>query len=533
MKPITIIFIILISSVSFSQVSLDWSIYSSSNNPQNNDLWSSAAVDLQGNCYVTGWQDKKFRTTKYSSTGFEVWVNENNQGYSSSGVANVYDKFNNLYACGISAFSGPNASDITLIKYNPVNGAVVWQKFYNDTAWSSDTPVKMRTDTLGNIYIGGYNRIYAPYDGDYLVLKYAPNGDLLWSKKFDLKIKDVSLNDVATDLKIDKDMNVYIYGYNSTTGYFGLAKHSAVAKFDKNGVFQWSNYFNTSTADSWVLPTDVEIDQQGNVYISGTRHTEQNGYYFYTVKFNSSGVKQWTILETGGNGPGNNLELDPIGNIIAVHTEYSNVRVSKYSPASMLIWTKLVPYPGWIYVLKTKQNGDIICGGYMGDERTVKVGLFKLNSIGATQWDVEYTGNGLMKVVYSMEFFNNVIYVAGGEELSAPNKNQGLTLKFIEDENRPLVKGDLNIPDKFELLQNYPNPFNPATNIYYSLPNDIHVKITLFDILGREAKVLIDEFKTAGNYNFRFDGTELASGVYFYKITAGNFTDIKKMMLVK
>lgn len=89
------------------------------------------------------------------------------------------------------------------------------------------------------------------------------------------------------------------------------------------------------------------------------------------------------------------------------------------------------------------------------------------------------------------------------------------------------------IPEKFYMSQNYPNPFNPATNIKFDIAKSTNVKITLFDILGREVKVLANEFKTAGSYNLNFNASDLASGTYLYKIEAGDFTDVKKMVLVK
>jgi subtilisin-like proprotein convertase family protein len=90
-----------------------------------------------------------------------------------------------------------------------------------------------------------------------------------------------------------------------------------------------------------------------------------------------------------------------------------------------------------------------------------------------------------------------------------------------------------NIPRYFELKQNYPNPFNPVTKIKYSIPKQAYVLLTVYDILGREVSRSIDGIKPAGNYELTFDGTNLASGVYFYRITAGDFTDIKKMVLIK
>ncbi len=97
------------------------------------------------------------------------------------------------------------------------------------------------------------------------------------------------------------------------------------------------------------------------------------------------------------------------------------------------------------------------------------------------------------------------------------------------------VKGNEHkiIPSAFNLAQNYPNPFNPVTNISYSLPQNTKVVIKVYDILGRLVKELVNEYKEAGIYKIKFDGTNLSSGVYFYKIEAGTFADTKKMVLVK
>jgi hypothetical protein len=89
------------------------------------------------------------------------------------------------------------------------------------------------------------------------------------------------------------------------------------------------------------------------------------------------------------------------------------------------------------------------------------------------------------------------------------------------------------IPIQFNLLQNFPNPFNPITNIHYDLPMDIFVSVKIFDILGREIKTLLNEYKNAGRYIVSFNGSEFASGVYFYKIQAGSFVQVKRMVLLK
>jgi parallel beta-helix repeat protein len=89
------------------------------------------------------------------------------------------------------------------------------------------------------------------------------------------------------------------------------------------------------------------------------------------------------------------------------------------------------------------------------------------------------------------------------------------------------------LPQVFSLSQNYPNPFNPLTKINYSLPQGTKVSIKIFDVLGKLVKELVNEYKDAGSYTVTFDGSNFASGVYFYKIEAGKFVDTKKMVLVK
>jgi len=95
------------------------------------------------------------------------------------------------------------------------------------------------------------------------------------------------------------------------------------------------------------------------------------------------------------------------------------------------------------------------------------------------------------------------------------------------------VNNENEVPAVYQLNQNYPNPFNPKTTIKFGLPKSADVKLVVYDITGREVAVLVSEFRTAGNYSIDFDASSLASGVYFYKITAGSFTDVKKMVLIK
>jgi len=94
-------------------------------------------------------------------------------------------------------------------------------------------------------------------------------------------------------------------------------------------------------------------------------------------------------------------------------------------------------------------------------------------------------------------------------------------------------KENKELPTQFSLEQNYPNPFNPSTTIKYSIPNNQFVRIKIFDMLGREVATLVNQVKAPGNYEVKFDGGKLSSGVYIYKMQAGNYSEVKKMLLMK
>jgi hypothetical protein len=89
------------------------------------------------------------------------------------------------------------------------------------------------------------------------------------------------------------------------------------------------------------------------------------------------------------------------------------------------------------------------------------------------------------------------------------------------------------LPQEFRLEQNYPNPFNPATVISYQLPVSGNITLKIYDILGNEVATLVNEIKPAGSYKVEFNAKDFSSGVYFYRIQAGPFNQIKKMILLK
>ena len=89
------------------------------------------------------------------------------------------------------------------------------------------------------------------------------------------------------------------------------------------------------------------------------------------------------------------------------------------------------------------------------------------------------------------------------------------------------------LPDDYYLSQNFPNPFNPVTRIEFAILKNGFASLRVYDISGREVSVLVNEHLNAGQYSVSFDAQGLSSGVYFYKLEAGEFTDVKRMVFVK
>jgi hypothetical protein len=122
-------------------------------------------------------------------------------------------------------------------------------------------------------------------------------------------------------------------------------------------------------------------------------------------------------------------------------------------------------------------------------------------------------------------------YLGNGSSLD-PNNNP-VQQTFKESLIPTGVNNENKVPSSFSLSQNYPNPFNPATNIKFTLPKDGNASLKIYDMVGNEVATYLEGFVKAGTYNAMIDGSNWASGVYFYRLTTSEFTDTKKMTLVK
>jgi len=144
---------------------------------------------------------------------------------------------------------------------------------------------------------------------------------------------------------------------------------------------------------------------------------------------------------------------------------------------------------------------------------------------------IQTIGVGAVNVIDSI-----VVYWPSGIRQGVTNVNTNQTITIVETGVIGINNNNSQIPNEFKLSQNYPNPFNPSTIIEYSVPQSSYVTIKLYDILGNEISLLENGFKNPGNYSISLKAvitSKLSSGVYYYKMTSGDFTETKKMILIK
>ncbi|MDD8018978.1 MAG: T9SS type A sorting domain-containing protein, partial [Bacteroidota bacterium] len=162
------------------------------------------------------------------------------------------------------------------------------------------------------------------------------------------------------------------------------------------------------------------------------------------------------------------------------------------------------------------------------------------------------TGNVLFtnlvngKPYFASDVYNDTTYqiafYGGTANLSLTIPAYGSAVLIVSDSAKKLVvptllgvnaNNEKTLPERFSLSQNYPNPFNPSTTINYQLPVNSNVSLKVYDILGKEVITLVHQEQRAGTYSVKFAGEKLSTGIYFYRLQAGSFVQIKKMLLMK
>ncbi|MEP7145680.1 MAG: T9SS type A sorting domain-containing protein, partial [bacterium] len=137
-------------------------------------------------------------------------------------------------------------------------------------------------------------------------------------------------------------------------------------------------------------------------------------------------------------------------------------------------------------------------------------------------------GNGITSLPVNYEFTDRNL-TSGRYQYRLKQIDYNGNFEYYDLQNEVVV----GVPAKYELSQNYPNPFNPKTIIKYEIPNANHVTIIVYDIMGKEIATLVNQLQDAGYYSVTLDGSKFASGQYFYKLQAGDFSQVNRMILLK
>jgi len=510
------------------------------------------AIDSSGNVYVTGSckdlgaYNFDIVTVKYNSIGDEQWViryagSENLMDYP-TGIA--VDAWGNVFVTGLSWRSG-TASDYITIKYDG-NGNEQWIAFYNGPGNSQDGAVAIALDDSGNVYVTGTCWGNASQQ-DYATIKYNIDGTQQWVALYN----GPGGHSSATALVLDAFGNVYVTGDINLSA---MNSDYATLKYNNSGSEQWVAFYDGPTNSS-DLTTAIAVDVEGNVYVTGYSWGGSNTYEDYaTIKYNSSGEQQWVARY---NGSGNlsdipvAIAVDAARNVyvtgyVSVSNTNRDYATIKYNSSGVQQWSRQYDGPGnsddeaAALVLDSFGNPYVTGFSYSGTSwESSDIATIKYNTVGEEQWIIRYNGAGIsMDAAHDLAVdASGNIYVTGSSGGTFYYRGVFTTIKYSQ---LPTTIEDiiLSIPETFVLAQNYPNPFNPSTTIRWQSPVSSWQTLKIYDVLGNEIATLVDEYKPAGSYEVEFNGNSdegqnLSSGVYFYRLQAGEFSDTKKLILMK
>jgi hypothetical protein len=520
-----------------AQVQQEWIKLYPDNDPSFTASANASVLDSLGNIYVTGSAGSStfsaYCTVKYSPLGVLQWshlyLGSNYGGRQANDIA--IDKFGNLFVTGRDNNPGNNFNYLT-VKYD-FNGNLQWVKSYDGPRHGYDEAQVIASDNAGNIYVLG---LAAQSSGgeSYALVKYSNDGRELWVRYYSITTSVI----YRQDMKVDDSCNIYI------TSDYGIA---VTAKYDSSGNRLWlarfPGYGETGS-------NSLDIDSLHNVYIAGYTKRGIIGTHLFVLKYNVSGSQEW--LKTYNTDT--NSEYSYYTAQTVVTNRIGNIYVNgTYTPNYNLVQSKLIllkyTYYGnliWIQkdsteistgrpVMATIDNNLFMACASAVPPYNHAIILIKYDSTGKQLWNTKYYVNGT-SIPADLKLdkdFN--IYITGPSNLSI------CTIKYAQIP-MGIIGLNGNFADKFIFFQNYPNPFNLKTKIRFQVPlsppegGKQMVSLKIYDILGREVVTLFSSpWRSIGGvtYEVEFDGSDLASGIYFYKLLTEEYSETKSMILIK
>lgn len=510
---------------SFAQFQLEWTKRFDSQHQFWGDWAYGIAADSSGNVFVTGLIGSQtshdIGTIKYNQYGEMLWLR--NYGGSSElqdfGYDIAVDNDQNIYVTGQSYDTA--RKDFVVLKYDNF-GNFKWE------SRDSGSGLFVRINSSNEIIAAGR------YGNQIRVKKLSSNADVIWNK---LILLNNSFGCNLTDVEITADDNILLGG----SAEFALSKDDyLIVSLDNNGNIQWNRTFNGGlNYDDYLTDISTEGD---NIYLTGYVQNNITNRDYYSLKLNGDGDSLWGKFynsEAGANDFAYFITHDSNENVYVFGLSWIQNITTDY-------FNKCIKYDKFGNVADIKEY-DLANGYFIPKSGTEKNGLFYLAGYGSQNNGdlkliiVDTLLNEIQNISYNspnngsdwgtdLVFSNNNVFVTG---IGSGIKEDYITCKFSQSIGINPISSD--IPQHFSLHQNYPNPFNPSTKIKFEIPAGVVevAHISVYDILGREVRTLVNENLKPGIYEAEFNAAELPSGVYFYRLSSGEFVYTKTMILIK
>ena len=547
MKNIIIILLIFsCSEKAFSQLGFHWiDIQPGMINNVNANF--SIAEDLSGNFYTTGFEYlsnySDIKIIKFNSSGNILWMRSYNgsANLSDGGNSIAIDRANNVYISGYVTKTPVN-TDIVLLKYNP-DGDLIWDKEFSGSANLNDFGGSVVTDDSGNVFLSG-NTSHTVSGSDITLIKYDSSGSFKWVKYYN---SGLDTNDYDLKMKMDRNGNLCIAGYNNNST--GNNTKTLALKFDHDGDLLWNRIYN-GPKNGFNTPHDFIVDRSDNMIITGCSPGIGSGVYDYiTIKYDPDGEMKWLsrynqqgtyydVANSLAEGSDGSIYVTGVSGILINQSTFDIVTI-KYDSNGTQKWSAIYNGAGNNTDIGNKilidENENVFVTGITSGQGTLKdIVIIKYDSAGNQNDLLNFNSvNNLNENIYEGIISSNGELILAGNVQTGNTSYSALTMS-ISTKTNINVNSNL-IPDDFKLYQNYPNPFNPKTIINYELQvsGDDLVSLKVFDVLGNEVAVLVNEKQNAGSYSVEFDGSNFSSGIYLYTLSTNGISNTMKMIMLK
>lgn len=321
--------------------------------------------------------------------GTPIWTNRYNGPANADDQPNaiILDGAGNVFVTGGS--SSGNTLDYATIKYSN-SGVPLWTNRYNGPGNGNDEAFAMALHTNGNLFVTGRSEGTNNIT-DYGTLAYSPTGVPLWTNRYN---GFANQSDLATDVAVDRNGNVYVTGSS-----FGIGTHFdyATLKYSSTGVPQWTNGYNGSAILSIDFANALAVDTNGNVFIAGTTTGAGASFSdFLTVAYSTTGTRIWTNGFDGDTALA--VEVDSGGNVIVAGLTSNNGTtdpcVVKYSNAGARMWTNVLrgPPAGGSAALAVDRNGNVFVSGFATNNTGFDRQTAKYSPGGTPLWTNRFKG---------------------------------------------------------------------------------------------------------------------------------------------